>query len=53
MKGKIVVIGDMNVDGEELRGVFVECSVEELRGGRNLFGEEVKIEAINTSKGQS
>jgi len=43
MKGKVVAIGDLNIDGEDLQGVFIECTVEELRGGRNMFAEEVEI----------
>ncbi len=43
MKGKILIIGDMNVDGENLTGCFVECSVDELKEGKNMFAEEVEI----------
>ena len=41
--GKVLVIGAMTVDGEQLTGMFIECSVDNLRKGRNMFAETVAI----------
>ena len=45
IKGKLTIIGNMEVEGEKLTGAFIECSKEELKAGRHLFGEEVIINA--------
>lgn len=46
IKGRLSIIGDMVVDGEELTGVFVKCSRDELKKGcGDLFCEEVEIVA--------
>jgi hypothetical protein len=44
IKGKLSVIGRMEIDGEELTGAFVECSEEELKENVNLFCENVTID---------
>lgn len=41
MKGKVVIIGTMGVDGEELTGVFIECDHSELDG--TMLYENVEI----------
>jgi hypothetical protein len=43
IKGKLAIIGEMKIDDEELTGAFIECSVEELKAGRDLFGDDVVI----------
>ncbi len=50
IKGKLAIIGEMKIDDEDLTGAFIECSVEELKAGRQLFGENVVISrTINLS----
>lgn len=43
IKGKLLIIGEMEVDGETLTGAFVACSRDELKTGRDLFSEDVMI----------
>jgi hypothetical protein len=45
MKGKLTVAGTMVVDGEELTGVFIECSKEEMRNHIHVLYSEVEIRA--------
>ena len=44
IKGRAVAFGTMNIDNYELTGVFVECSVDELKDQSKLhFNENVEI----------
>jgi len=43
VQGEILIMGDMTVNGEHLTGVFIECTVEELRASKNMFSERVEI----------
>lgn len=43
IRGKLVIVGEINLDGVHRVGAFIECSKEELKRGRDLFFEEVAI----------
>ena len=43
IKGKLSIIGNVEIDGEIVVGAFVECSREELKQGRGMFAEDVAI----------
>lgn len=44
LNGHVTVVGTMIVSGEELTGVFVECSMDELRQyARNLVYQDVTV----------
>ena len=45
INGKLIIVGEIEIDGEKLTGAFVECSVGELKKGRELFYEHVTISA--------
>ena len=45
IKGKLSIIGTMEIEGKKLIGAFIECSKEELKKGRGLFCEDVTITA--------
>ena len=48
VSGKVLVIGNMEIDGGNLTGMFIECSVSELKKGRNMFAEKVAISPLKT-----
>ena len=50
IRGKLTMAGTMNVDGEQLTGVFVECSIEELRSNRLNMYSEVEIKPVEKNK---
>ena len=40
---KPLIMGTMNIDGEELTGIFLQCDVRELKSHSILFAEEVEL----------
>jgi hypothetical protein len=48
--GTVVSLGDIVVGGEELRGIFVECSKEELQAEtKNILGKRVTVSSVKTT----
>jgi hypothetical protein len=45
IRGHLLIVGTMNIDGEQLTGCFVECSVGELRNIRADLYRDVEIRA--------
>jgi hypothetical protein len=41
--GEIIVAGTVNIDGEKLTGVFVECDTSELQNNRKMMYKEAFI----------
>ena len=49
MKGRVIIAGTMQVDGEELTGVFVEVKKEELKAhAGNIVYRNVEIHESKT-----
>lgn len=43
MKGHVISVGTMMVDGELLTDCFVECSVEDLKNSKVIIYRDVEI----------
>jgi len=43
-KGKLIIMGDMTIDGQPFTGAFIECSKFELKKGADAFFEDVIID---------
>jgi hypothetical protein len=49
IKGKLINAGTMNVEGELLNGIFIECSTDELRNNVHCLYQEVEVRAASTT----
>lgn len=45
MNMKVLIIGTMEIDGEEETGIFIKASIDEMRKYKHLFGEEVELKS--------
>lgn len=43
IKGRVVCAGDICVDGTMITGLFVECSLSDLRDNKNLVYSDVEV----------
>ena len=43
IKGKVISMGDIEIDGEKITGVFVECDKIQLEGSENYLYRDVEI----------
>ena len=43
MNGTITHMGALIVEGEKMTGVFIKCTVDELKRGKDIFFEDVTI----------
>jgi hypothetical protein len=48
IRGRIVAAGDLEVNGEQITGVMVECTREELKNNRSNIIEIVEVRKIGT-----
>jgi hypothetical protein len=42
--GKLIIMGDMTIDGQPFTGAFVECSKSELKKGASTLFKDVIID---------
>ncbi len=50
LKGKLTIAGTMDVDGEELTGIFIEIPVEELKINKMMIYNNVEVRPLKTEE---
>ena len=52
MNGTITHMGALIVEGEKMTGVFIKCTVDELKRGKDIFFEDVTITLQSDADGK-